>query len=264
VSSKILPAPDLATSVAAVFRLNLKRLLRGRKLRFGVVALVLVVAATLIARYVVDPEDPQELVRDAIRRGFFGLLVYLLPFLFNSGAIAEEVETRTLPYLLLRPTGRLGLTLGKYLSGSLLAFVLLAAGVLVLHAGAYATEPSAMIEGIDETLRMIGALALLTLCYSAICLFWGSLITEASGLMSTLHLGALEFAMGLMPFALRFVSMNYWATQIAGLPKGGFLEDTVPDVELWIAVTVVTAVTFLFLGAAALVVRNSQFGFGKA
>jgi len=180
------------------------------------------------------------------------------------GTIAEEVETRTLPYLLLRPTGRLGLTLGKYLSGAALSFVLLASGVLVLHAGAYATEPSAMIEGLDETLRMIGALALLTLCYSAICLFWGSLITEASGLMSTLHLGALEFAMGMMPFALRFMSMNYWATQIAGLPKGGFLVDTVPDVELWIATTVITVVTFLFLGGAALVVRTSQFGFGKA
>lgn len=263
-SNKTLPVPDLASSVAAVYRLNLKRMLRGRKLRFALAALVLVVGATLTARYVVDPDDPQLLVEDAIRMGFFGLLAYLLPFLFNSGAIAEEVETRTLPYLLLRPTGRLGLTLGKYLSGATLSFGLLAVGVITLHVGSYATEPSAMIENIDDTLRMIGALALLTLCYSAICLFWGALITEASGLMSTLHLGAVEFALGMMPFALRFVSMNYWATQIAGLPKGGFLPDTVPDVETWIAVLVVTVVTFLFLGGAAAVVRTSQFGFGKA
>lgn len=263
-SGKTLPVPDLATSVLAVFRLNFKRMLRGRKLRFALVALVLVVGATLTARYVVDPEDPHLLVEDAIRVGFFGLLAYLLPFLFNSGAIAEEVETRTLPYLLLRPTGRFGLTLGKYLSGATLAFALLAGGVLLLHAGAYVTEPSAMIDNIDDTLRMIGALGLLTLCYSAICLFWGALITEASGLMSTLHLGAIEFALGMMPFAIRFVSMNYWATQIAGLPKGGFLSDTVPDVETWIAVVVVTSVTLLFLGGATLVVRTSQFGFGKA
>ena len=107
-SEKILPVPDLATSVAAVFRLNFKRMLRGRKLRFALVALVLVVGATLTARYVVDPDDPQLLVRDAIRTGFFGLLAYLLPFLFNSGAIAEEVETRTLPYLLLRPRAASG------------------------------------------------------------------------------------------------------------------------------------------------------------
>lgn len=263
-SSKILPAPDLATSVAAVFKLNFKRMLRGRKLRFALAAMVLVIGASLTARYVVEPDDTQAFVRGTVGQGFFGLLAYLLPFLFTSGAIAEEVETRTLPYLLLRPTGRLGLTLGKYLSGAALSFGLLAVGVLILHVGAYATEPSSMIEGIDETFRMIGALALLTLCYCAICLFWGALITEASGLMSTLHLGALEFAMGLMPFALRFVSMNYWATQIAGLPKGGFLEDTVPDVETWIAVTIVTVVTFVFLGGSILVVRTSQFGFGKA
>lgn len=261
---KLLPVPDLASSVLAVFRLNLKRMLRGRKLRFALAAMVLVVGATLAARYVVAPEDPQPLVHDAIRMGFFGLLAYLLPFLFNSGAIAEEVETRTLPYLLLRPTGRLGLTLGKYLSGALLSFALLASGVIALHLGAYATTPSAMIDNLGDTLRMIGALGLLTLCYSAICLFWGALITEASGLMSTLHLGAVEFALGMMPFAIRFVSMNYWATQIAGLPKGGFLSETVPDVETWIAVLVVCVVTFLFLGGATLVVRTSQFGFGKA
>jgi hypothetical protein len=263
-SGKTLPVPDFATSVLAVFRLSFKRMLRGRKLRFALAALVLVVGATLTARYVVDPEDPSALVRDAIRMGFFGLLAYLLPFLFNSGAIAEEVETRTLPYLLLRPTGRVGLTLGKYLAGASLSFVLLTGGVLLLHAGAYVTEPSAMIENVDETLRMVGALGLLTLCYSAICLFWGALITEASGLMSTLHLGAVEFALGMMPFAIRFVSMNHWATQIAGFPKGGFLPDTVPDVETWIAVVIVAGVTAVFLVGSIAVIRTSQFGFGKA
>lgn len=257
-------APGFATAVGAVFRFTVLRLLRGRKLRFAIVALVLVVGATLIARYVVDPEDPRGLVEDAIGRGFFGLLGYLLPFLFASGAIAEEVDARTLPYLLLRPTGRAALTLGKYAAGVSLSFALLAGGVLVLHAGAYATRPSTMVEGLGETLRMMGALGLLTLCYCAICLFWGSLVTEAAGLMATIHLGALEFAMGLMPFALRFVSMNHWTRRIAGLPMGGFLVDTVPDVDLPVAFAVVSGVTLAFLVGAVLVVRSSQFGLGKA
>ena len=263
-SRPILPAPSVGASIAAVFRLNMARMLRGRKVRFAVIALVLVVAATLIARYAVDPEDPTLLFRDAVDLGFFGLLAYLIPFLFNSGAIAEEVETRTLPYLLLRPTGRLGLTMGKYFSGVVLSFGLLAIGMIVLHVGVFATDPTAMIDNLDETARMIGALGLLTLCYSALCLFWGSLITEASGLMATLHLGAVEFAMGMLPWGIRFVSMNYWATQIAGLPKGGFLSDTVPDVDVGIAVAVVSAVTLALLGGATLVISKSQFGFGKA
>ena len=74
----------------------------------------------------------------------------------------------------------------------------------------------------------------------------------------------IEFAMGMLPWAIRFVSMNYWATQIAGLPKGGFLADSVPDVEVWIACLVISTVTLALLGGATLVISKSQFGFGKA
>lgn len=263
-SSKSLPVPDLATSVASVFRLNVLRILRGRKLRLGVASLALVVCATVIARYSVDVDAPERLVEDAARVGFFGLLAYLLPFLFSSGAIAEEVETRTLPYLLLRPTSRLALALGKYLSGSLLSIALLTLGLIALHVGCYATDPSGMIDHIPDTAKYAGALALLALCYSAICLFWGSLITEASGLMSTLHLGAIEFGLGLMPQAVRFVSMNHWAGEIAGLPRGGLLAETVPQIDEPWPVVIIVAVTLLFLGGASLVIRTSQFGFGKA
>ena len=49
-----------------------------------------------------------------------------------------------------------------------------------------------------------------------------------------------------------------------GLPKGGFLADTVPDVDVGIAVAVVSAVTLALLGGATLVISKSQFGFGKA
>lgn len=258
------PKPDFLSGMLAAFRLHSRRTLRGRKLRFAVIALVLVVGATLIARYASDVADPEALLQSAVRLGFFGLLGYLLPFLFHAGAIAEEVETRTLPFLLIRPTSRVALTLGKYLSGTAFSVALLAAGVLVLHVGTYATTPTAMIENLGESLRLTGGLALLALAYGAICLFFSALITEASGLMSTLYLGCIEFGLGMMPFALRFVSMNYWATQVAGLPKGGFLPDTVPDVETWIGLVAILATTLLFLLGSALVVRTSQFGFGKA
>ncbi len=263
-SPKPPPAPDFATGLVAVTRLSSKRLLRSRKLRLAIASLVLVVGATLVARYAMDVDEPAALMRDAARLGFFGLLGYLLPFLFSSGSIAEEVETRTLPYLLMRPTSRFALALGKYLTGVLFSFGLLTVGILVLHVGVYATTPSAMIDELGSTGRLVGGLALLALAESAICLFWSALISEASGLMSTLHLGAIEFALGMMPFSIRFVSMNYWATQVAGLPKGGFLADTVPDVESWIAIVVVAVVTTAFVLGGMLVVRMSQFGFGKA
>ena len=51
------PTPSLFTGIAAVFRLSWKRTLRGRKLRLGVAATLLVVVAAVTARYMLDAAD---------------------------------------------------------------------------------------------------------------------------------------------------------------------------------------------------------------
>lgn len=256
--------PDLATATMSMFRLSWTRLVRGRKLRLGIAATLLVVVIAIAARYAREDAHGADVLEASLRLGFFGLLVYLLPFLFCSGAIAEEVEGRTFPFLALRPAGRASIALGKYLAGSAMSILLLGSGILVLHIGAYATESTQMIDQLGDTLRAIGAISLLALCYCAICLFWGSLVTEAGGLMSTLHLAAIEFGFSWLPSFLRFGSMNYLSAQLAGLPKGGFFPDWVPDIELWICGLVVSVVTLLFLGLASLVIGRSEMGFGKA
>lgn len=259
------PVPSFASSVATVLKLSLVRLVRGRKLRLGILAMVLVVVAAISARYVAgDAVEPAELVEEAVRLGFFHLLCYLLPYLFAAGAISEEAETRTLPFLLMRPASRVALTLGKWLAASITAAVVLIAGVLLVHVGAWATDPGEMIDQIGPTLEIAAALTLLSFLYSAICLFWGALVIEAGGVISILHLGALEFAFGKLPGPVRFVSMNYLATQLAGLPKAGFFAEYVPDVEGWVCATVIGVVTLVFLGLASLVTQTSELGFGKA
>lgn len=256
--------PDLASATISMFRLSWTRLVRGRKLRLGIAATLLVVIIAIVARYATEDAEGASVFEATLRIGFFGLLAYLLPFLFCSGAVAEEVEGRTFTYLALRPSGRASIALGKYLAGSAMSIVLLGSGILVLHLGAYATESTAMVDEIGDTLRAVGGISLLALCYSAICLFWGSLVTEAGGLMSTLHLAALEFGVSWLWSYARLASMNYLATQLAGLPKGGFLPETVPDVELWVAGLVISIVTLVFVGLATLVIGRSEMGFGKA
>ncbi len=258
------PVPSFGSSVAAHARLGFIRAVRGRKLRLGVVATLLVVVAAVTARYLADEATPADVVRTAVRLGFFWMLAFLLPFLFASGAIAEEVEGRTLTYLAMRPSGRVALTLGKFLVAWSFSAGLLAVGVLLLHVGAYATEPSAMIEELGDTFRYIGALTLLALCYTAICLFWGALVVEASGLISTLHLASLEFVFGFLPGVARFLSMNFFCQELAGLPRGGFGADWVPEISLWVSGGVVSVVTLMFLGFSILVVETSEMGFGRA
>jgi ABC-type transport system involved in multi-copper enzyme maturation permease subunit len=258
------PVPDLGSATLSVLRLSWTRLVRGRKLRLGITATVLVLLAAIIARYAAEGSVAADVVEAGVRVGFFGLLVYMLPFLFTSGTIAEEVEGRTFPFLALRPAGRVAIVLGKYLAGAGMSVILLASGILVLHVAAYATDPTPMIDELPGTLRTMGAISLLALCYSAICLFWGSIVVEAAGLLSTLHLATIEFGFSWLPSFLRFGSMNYLAAQLAGLPKGGFFPEWVPDIETWICGVVIAIVTLVFVGMATLVVRTTELGFGKA
>lgn len=256
--------PGFGQSVVAHARLGFVRTVRGRKLRLGVVATALVVIAAVASRYLADEAEPDEVVKTAVQLGFFWMLAFLLPFLFASGAIAEEVENRTLTFLATRPAGRLALTIGKLIVAWTFSAGLLVAGVLLLHVGAYATEPSDMIDEIGQSMRYAGALALLAACYCAICLFWGALVVEASGLISTLHLASLEFVFGFLPGVARFVSMNYFCQQLAGLPQGGFGTEWVPELSLGVCGAVVVGVTLAFVGLSALVVETSEVGFGRA
>lgn len=256
--------PDLASATLSMLRLSWTRLVRGRKLRLGILATVLVLIAAIAARYASEGSHAADVVEAGVRVGFFGLLVYLLPFLFCSGAIAEEVEGRTFAYLAIRPAGRVAITLGKYIAGAGMSVILLASGILVLHIAAYLTEPTPMLDELPSTFRSIGAISLLALCYCAICLFWGSVLVEASGILSTLHLAAIEFGFSWLPSFLRFGSMNYLASQLAGLPKGGFFPEWVPELEPWIGGVVVAAVTLVFLAMASAVIKVSELGFGKA
>jgi ABC-type transport system involved in multi-copper enzyme maturation permease subunit len=258
------PAPSSFAATKAIFRLQWRRLIRGKKLQLAAGVIGLVLLAVLAARYAGEGADAAEVVQKGTTLGFFTLLVYLIPFLLTSGAIAEEVESRTFTFLSSRPVGRLAIALGKYAAGVAMAAGLLGAGMLLLHVGSFLTTPSLMIDELPATLRSTGALMLLTLLYGAICMFWGALVPEAGGIVSFLYLGIMEFALGFVPSVFRFVSMNYHATQIAGLEKRGLWPDTVPDVEPWGPLAAIVVMTLLFLFFGALTVSASEYRFGKA
>lgn len=261
------PVPSVGHSIAATMRLQLKRFARGKKLRLAVVALVLVVAGIVTARYLGDNPDAEttaKAVQNGLDRGFLRLLVYLLPFLFASGVIAEEVEGRTLGYLTARPVSRWVLGAGKYLASILLAVPLLAVGILVVHLACFATLPGPLVDELPHTLRVMGAVSLLACCYAAFCMLWGAIAVEAAGIVATLHLAVLEFGMSLVPGPIRLLSMNYIASQLAGFEKTGLFADITPAVPPLTAGIVLAAVTLVFFGLSLLAVATSEFRFSKA
>jgi ABC-type transport system involved in multi-copper enzyme maturation permease subunit len=256
--------PSFFASVGAVFRLHALRLRRGKKLRLALAAAGLVVFGAIAARYGAERASAHGAVRAAVDTGFFGFLAYLLPFLFQAGAIAEEVEGRTFTYVASRPTGRAALTLGKQLAGTFYTGAILVVGVFVLYVGAYATQPDRFQYLLDDFAKTAGALLLLGTYYGAVCLFWGALLPEAAGILSILYLAIVELTFSKLPSVFRLASMNYRAEQLAGLPKGGLMAHTVPPLDPWLSALAIVVLTVGFSALAMVVVRVQEYRFSKA
>ncbi|MDH5493487.1 MAG: ABC transporter permease [Myxococcales bacterium] len=260
------PLPSPLASIGAVVRLQLRQSARGKRLRLGVGATLLVLLTVVAGRYLGEGSDPSVVMKQGLTWGFFRLLDFLLPFLLTSGVIAEEVESRTFTYLAARPIGRGSLVLGKYLASTGMSVALIAAAILLMHFACFATQPGAMIEELPSTLRAIGATTELILLYGAICLFWGALVPEAAGIASTLYLGIIEFCFSFAPGVLRWISMSHHAQELSGLERGGieFIAETVPDVSAMVSALTIGLLCLFFLALAVITVQLSEFRFGKA
>ncbi|MEM9074639.1 MAG: ABC transporter permease subunit [Myxococcota bacterium] len=266
------PAPGLFAGIRVVYRMQLRRLIRGRKLRLGIISCTLVLLAIIAARYAserdVGADRATELAAQAITSGFewgyFKLLAFLLPFLFTSSAIAEEVEGRTFAFLTVRPVGRMAITLGKFLAGTTLSLALILSSGLILHIAGYATEPTAMVEEFLSTAKVLGTLSLLVTTYSAMCVFWGALVPEAAGIVSGLYLAVIELLVSYLPSYFRCLSMNYLARQMVGYEPGGLMEESAPLVSGMIGGPVIVGVGLLFLFFAVITVQINEYRFSQA
>ncbi len=257
------PAPSFFAGTAAIARLAVLRTLRGRKLRVAVVATIVVLLFPALVALLEDDADVTGIVSGGIDWGFFRLLSLLLPVLFTSGAIGEEVEGRTLHFLSMRPVSRSSIAVGKYLVAAGAALAVLWAGLILLHVVGYATSPTLMIDNLGQTARAGGAASLLVVAYSGICLFWGALVPEAAGMLSVIWLLFFEAFAGLLPSVLRMVSLSHYARLLGDLEPAG-LDLGVPPVELWVCAVVVVSAWLVFTGFGVLIVQLSELRSGKA
>ncbi|MFW5925240.1 MAG: hypothetical protein ACOCV4_03685 [Myxococcota bacterium] len=258
------PVPGPVPAIATHFRLHWTRLVRGRKLRLGLIAVTLVLLVAWAARYLNEDAVPAEVMQDVTGGGFFTLLVFLVPFLMHAGSIAEEVEGRTFGYLAGRPAGRLAIALGKYLAGTAMTLMLLIGGLLLAHVGIFLTEPSALVDELGPTLQSAGALTLLALYYGGLCQFWGAVAPEAAGIVATLHLAVLEFVFTWAPGIVRLVSMNHMARTLADIPLGGLMVEHVPPVAAPAAVGVLALATVVAVTLSTIVVQATEYRHGGA
>jgi ABC-2 type transport system permease protein len=175
------PRGGHAAAVGAVIRLSVQQLLRSRRtLVFGLLGAFPPAFATLFAIVQQIPKLQSRVLGFEVF-SYLMYFIYLQVFLigvalfYGTALINEEVEDRTLTYLLLRPTSRRVIVMGKYLTYLLTAALLLLPSVVLTYV---ILEGADGFRGIGRHLPYLmwdlGVMTLGAMAYGALFAFLGT------------------------------------------------------------------------------------------
>ena len=237
------------SALPALLTLETLRLRRARTLAWAASACAFVVLLAVAARYGASAPGPQ-VASTTASWGLVRLRAQLLPFAFAAGARSDELAARTLVYLTVRPLPRPLLVLGKWLVSAALSALLLSASALLVHAVCNLLAPAELAASFVPTLRIALAASLEAALCTAACLAFGAVAPRAAGALAFVYLAGAELLGSLAPGRLRLLSMAHHALELAGLPRGGLLPESVPTFPWFVHLSVLLGVLSLWLGVS--------------
>jgi ABC-2 type transport system permease protein len=151
----------------------------GRARTFAVLGLIPVVLAVVVRIVLRGREGDIAAVFNEILMVFFlQIYIVILSLFYGTSITAEEVENRTLAYLLTRPVPKTAVVLGKYGAYAALMFAMTAVGLglsfFLLNAGRLGDGAV-----FATFLKSLGVLALGILAYTAFFAFLGTVLKRA-------------------------------------------------------------------------------------
>jgi ABC-2 type transport system permease protein len=194
-----------------VFTLTVRQFAGGKAVR--VVAALSFIPAVFALIYLINPDvdEPRRFVANAM---FTNLIVTpLLPItvlILATGALGNEIEDRTLPYLTLKPIGRLRIVVEKLAGVLFVAAPLIGAGIVATYLLAFRGESG-------DDLRLLGAMlaggAVGVVGYGAIFLLVSLLISRAllAGIIYSL---LWESLLGRLLPGVRVVNVRHFAQSV--------------------------------------------------
>ncbi len=203
------------SAVIALFILNFKNLLRGRRLLVLSLLYCLPIGLTVLFRYYLQAEKWSarlDLLRIEIWIIYMMIPHTLLPIttlLFASGIIQDEIEEQTLTYLLIRPIPRWAIYLAKFCSAALAACLINAIFTLLTVMVFWSETMMPYPELLTRAGYVILAMSLATLAYTGI---FGllSLLLRRSLLIGFVYILLFEGILANIPFIVRQFTVMYY------------------------------------------------------
>lgn len=237
----------------------------GRTRTFALLGLV-PVALAVAARIILHGRagDLAAVSTEILMVVFLQFYIILVPLFYGTSITAEEVENRTLSYLLTRPVPKTAIVVGKFAAYTVLTYAMVAIGLgisfFILNA-ARMGDPALYLT----FFRYLGVLGLGVLAYTAFFVFLGTVLKRAIILGLIFGFGW-ETAIQYFPGSTqRFSIVHYLKSLLPYRPGSGGgrgvalllfrLEPTSPV----LAVMALLAITAAFLALACAVFRAKEY-----
>lgn len=247
-----------------LFRFALKDLVRLKRLMPIVLLAALPLVLALAWRAIATGQKPEPAdLYDHLSEGFiFGFLLEILACVFATRVISQEVEQKTIVYLLTRPVPRWRILLMKYLAATVATTVAGWAALLLLQLGTYGvTGWNHSRLGHDLLILPVACLA-----YSALFLLLATLFQRPL-LIGLIYAFGLETWMPALPGKFKQLSLLTYVRTLAPHgdpppppdptnPFATVLTDNVTPNFAW---GVIIAVTIIGLIAALMVFSTKEY-----
>ncbi len=203
------------SSVLFSFQHHLWTMLRSKRVLF---VLLLVAVAPLLAHLVTNPERPMRAMVPISLVLTLGILAPLTGLLMGASVISEDIESKTLTYLITRPVPRWCMFLGRWMACTLIVGVLL--GVATWWIG---YDIQSMTQGVEVKskhqipegfpLRFVVAAMISGILYTTIAAGLSTFMKRAV-VAGIAYAFVLEMIVGNLPGSTQRFSMQYYLRNI--------------------------------------------------
>jgi ABC-2 type transport system permease protein len=244
-----------------LLRTALRDVLRPKRLTAAILLVLLPAAIALLWRGLVPAKQfaPGDAYNSLAASLVFGFILTILSVIYGTGVVSQEMEQRTIVYLLTRPVPRWRILLAKFVGSVLAITITVCLSALLLALVLYGP---AKVMGNGQVMRDLRILAVGALAYGSLFVFFATFLPRPLTWGLLFAFGWESWVPNLPGSFGRLSLMTHLralAPHSASERTADFLDDFNPDIARPQAWLVVGLVTLLCLMAALIVFSIKEY-----